>query len=341
MLEPDPLFYQHSLIENTIHGTLSVSVYGGGTANTEYEVLTSNSISLLSSNLFPYQQIIKQNRPSLASYLKGQNYDTVALHPQSGINYNRKIVYPLLGFDEAYFMDSNPAIDNLAELTFERSWPSDSFLFNGIKELYSNKDDKPLFSFVVTMQGHGGYLTSENNYPREVSINGAVSDYLAETEFLTSMKKTDEAFHDLITFFQSYHEPTIIVMYGDHQPALSQEFYSQFIDEDDISSKYITPFIVWANFDLPKKNNIRISPNFLTSYVMEILSESKYALPRTSYQLFLSDIQQEVPVITNEGYLDRDGQSIKDIENLSVYQDYLQLEYNNAVDKKPLLDLFE
>ncbi len=69
-MEPDPLSNQHTLTDNTVHGTLNVSVFGGGTANTEYEVLTSNPISLLSSNLFPYQQIITQERPSFASYLK-------------------------------------------------------------------------------------------------------------------------------------------------------------------------------------------------------------------------------------------------------------------------------
>ncbi|NQM30994.1 sulfatase-like hydrolase/transferase [Streptococcus suis] len=340
-LEPDPLLNQHALLDNTVHGTLNVSVYGGGTANTEYEVLTSNAISFLSSNLFPYQQIITQERPSFASYLKDKNYDTVALHPQTGINYNRKIVYPLLGFDQSYFSDSNPAINTLADFTSDRSWPSDQFLFNGIKELYEQKGDTPLFSFVVTMQGHGGYLNSEETYPREVNINGSTSEYLAETEFLTSLKKTDEAFADLISYFSSYKEPTVIVMYGDHQPSLSQEFYSQFIDESNPASKYSTPFVIWANFDINEREAITISPNYLVPYLMNILSESEYALPRSPYQQFLSDMQLELPIITSWGNLDGDGQQIEDLSTLPLYQTYLQLEYNSAVDKLPLEDLFE
>ena len=340
-ISPDPLLNQHALLDNAVHGTLNVSVYGGGTANTEYEVLTSNAISLLSSNLFPYQQIITQERPSFASYLKDKNYDTVALHPQTGINYNRKIVYPLLGFDQSYFSDSNPAINTLADFTSDRSWPSDQFLFNGIKELYEQKGDTPLFSFVVTMQGHGGYLNSEETYPREVSINGSTSEYLAETEFLTSLKKTDEAFADLITYFSSYKEPTVIVMYGDHQPSLSQEFYSQFVDESNPASKYSTPFVIWANFDINEREAITISPNYLVPYLMNILSESEYALPRSPYQQFVSDMQLELPIITSWGNLDGSGQQIEDLSNLSLYQTYLQLEYNSAVDKRPLEDLFK
>ncbi len=340
-ISPDPLLNQHTLSDNTVHGTLNVSVYGGGTANTEYEVLTSNAISFLSSNLFPYQQIITQERPSFASYLKDKDYDTVALHPQSGNNYNRQKVYPLLGFTKSYFLDSDPAISELAPLTIDRSWPSDQFLFNGIKELYEQKGDTPLFSFVVTMQGHGGYLNSEETYPREVNINGSTSEYLAETEFLTSLKKTDEAFADLITYFSSYKEPTVIVMYGDHQPSLSQEFYSQFMDESNPASQYSTPFVIWANFDINEREAITISPNYLVPYLMNILSESEYALPRSPYQQFVSDMQLELPIITSLGNLDGSGQQIEDLSNLSLYQTYLQLEYNSAVDKRPLEDLFK
>ncbi|HFI0406665.1 TPA: LTA synthase family protein [Streptococcus suis] len=340
-ISPDPLLNQHTLSDNTVHGTLNVSVYGGGTANTEYEVLTSNAVSFLSSNLFPYQQIITQERPSFASYLKDKDYDTVALHPQSGNNYNRQKVYPLLGFTKSYFLDSDPAISELAPLTIDRSWPSDQFLFNGIKELYEQKGDTPLFSFVVTMQGHGGYLNSEETYPREVNINGSTSEYLAETEFLTSLKKTDEAFADLITYFSSYKEPTVIVMYGDHQPSLSQEFYSQFMDESNPASKYSTPFVIWANFDINEREAITISPNYLVPYLMNILSESEYALPRSPYQQFLSDMQLELPIITSWGNLDGNGQQIEDLSTLPLYQTYLQLEYNSAVDKRPLEDLFK
>ncbi|HEL2738877.1 TPA: LTA synthase family protein, partial [Streptococcus suis] len=340
-LQPNPLANQLSLKDNAIHGSLNVSVFGGGTANTEYEVLTSNPISLLSSNLFPYQQIITQERPSFASYLQNQQYDTVAMHPQSGNNYNRKTVYPLLGFNKSYFLDSEPSISTLSELTTERNWPSDQFLFNNLKALYSTKGDSPLFSFVVTMQGHGGYISNENTYPREVSINDSTSHYLAETEFLTSMKHTDEAFSNLISFFSTYSEPTVVVMYGDHQPTLSQEFYSQFMDTNNPAAKYTTPFVIWANFDIPEKEDTTISPNYLVPYLMRILSESQYPLPRTGYHQFMDDAQKTLPILTSWGNLDTTGKSIDNIEEIPIYLTYLQLEYNNAIDKQTNLEFFE
>lgn len=74
---------------------------------------------------------------------------------------------------------------------------------------------------------------------------------------------------------------------------------------------------------------------------MDILSESDYPLPRSSYQQFLSAMQNQAPVITSWGNLDSNGQQIENLGTLPLYQTYLQLEYNSAVDKQPLLDLYE
>ena len=52
-------------------------------------------------------------------------------------------------------------------------------------------------------------------------------------------------------------------------------------------------------------------------------------------------MQLELPIITSWGNLDDNGQQIEDLSTLSLYQTYLQLEYNSAVDKRPLEDLFE
>ena len=113
------------------------------------------------------------------------------------------------------------------------------------------------------------------------------------------------------------------------------------MDESNPASKYSTPFVIWANFDINEREAITISPNYLVPYLMSILSESEYALPRSPYQQFVSDIQLDLPIITSWGNLDGSGQQIEDLSNLSLYQTYLQLEYNSAVDKRPLEDLFK
>lgn len=335
-LTGDPLRFQHSLTENTVKGNLIVSSFGGGTANTEYEILTSNSLALLSSSVFPYQQLIRSEKNSLVNYLNSLGYSTISMHPQPANNYNRKNVYNYFGFDTSYFMDSDPSILGLFDLKYERNFVSDKSLFDGIMNLYNNKDSsKPLFNFVVTMQGHGGYI--DPNYPTEIEVISDPKDqFVAENEFFTTLKKTDEAFEGLVSFFKEYDEPTIIVMYGDHQPSLSETFYNTYLDTNDPSAKYKTPFVIWSNFEIQESIDNLMSPNYLVPYLFQVLSDSEYPLPISSYYQFLNATRNEVPVITTWGYI-QNGTLSTETEYLPAELDsYRMIEYNNAIDKTPL-----
>lgn len=338
-MDPDPLAFQHSLNENTIKGRLNVSVYGGGTANTEYEVLTSNALGNMSPTIFPYQQIVNSDKNSLARTLGAYGYQTAAMHPQSRLNYNRHNVYKNFGFDTSYFDDSDPTINSLIENpVMERVYLSDKSLFQGIKQLYETKGEGPLFNFVVTMQNHGGYQLP---YDNTVKINDSLTDYSEASQFLSLMKKTDEDFKDLVTYFKKQKEPTVIVMYGDHQPKLSEEFYKDFMDESIQSSKYSVPFVIWANFTLPQREETTMSPNYLIPYVMNVLQETDYPVPISPYYQFLNDVRQKVPILTTWGILNHDGQEIENPENIEEYQHYQIMEYNNAFDSDTLNEYFE
>lgn len=343
-LSSDPLAFQHSLKENTIHGTLNVSVYGGGTANTEYEILTSNSLSLLSKNIFPYQQLVDGERNSLASFLSQYGYDTVALHPQSGLNYNRENVYEAFGFDKSYFLDSKPSINRLYDAKIERNFISDRSLFEGIQQLYQTKSNSPLFTFLVTMQSHGSYNNS--NYDTPIAINNSSETYPDASEFLSSVQSTDEAFKQLVNYFQNYDEPTIILMYGDHQPTLNQNFYQAFMPQTlagspDLSDTHTTPFVIWANFNIPEQTGQTISPNFLLPYTMKLLKDSSNPLPSSAYHQFLSEVQAEVPVMTTWGYKTKDKKFHAKLDKHSLLDDYRILEYNNAIDQNTLDQYFK
>lgn len=66
----DPMPYVHKLMqgqENTISGQLTVSTFGGGTANTELEFLTGDSMAFLPYNCSAYQVFIKSEMPNLTS----------------------------------------------------------------------------------------------------------------------------------------------------------------------------------------------------------------------------------------------------------------------------------
>ena len=73
---------------------------GRGTAKTEYEFLTGNSMAFLPSGSIPYQQYVLEPTASLASLLKENGYRTLAIHPGERTSWQRNQAYPLLGFDQ-------------------------------------------------------------------------------------------------------------------------------------------------------------------------------------------------------------------------------------------------
>jgi len=92
--------YMDSIEDNTIKGFLHMPVFGAGTANSEYEVLTGNSMQLMNAGTTPYQLYINNTEWGMVSLLKEQGYRTIALHPNSANNWNRDIIYKHMQFDE-------------------------------------------------------------------------------------------------------------------------------------------------------------------------------------------------------------------------------------------------
>ena len=164
---------------------------GGGTANTEYEFLTGNSMAFLSGNV-PYQQfILRKGTYSIAQILKNRGYYTIGIHPYYKKGYFRFKVYPLLGFDEFLDIESfnNPEL-------VRGIYPSDKASYEKVIECYEQNrlSGKPLFIFNVTMQNHSGYDTSAfgNNVIR---IPGYEGEFFKAEEYLTLIKKLTKPYH--------------------------------------------------------------------------------------------------------------------------------------------------
>ena len=115
-------------------GTLSVSVKGGNTANTEFEFLTGNAMSFLPTGAIPYQQYLKNETPSVASQMRYFGYETTAIHPYYPGGWNRDEVYPLLGFDEFLSKDDFENPETL------RGYVTDGETFRKIEELIAERD---------------------------------------------------------------------------------------------------------------------------------------------------------------------------------------------------------
>ena len=87
-----------SLQQNTVKGFAQSSVYGGYTANSEFEFLTGCTKAFLPGN--PYLEYIHTKTPSLLWDMKNRQGSFIyAMHPYNASGYNRNRVYPLIGVD--------------------------------------------------------------------------------------------------------------------------------------------------------------------------------------------------------------------------------------------------
>lgn len=325
----------NSLSQNTIKGNMLVSVFGGGTSNSEYEFLTGNSVSTLPLNGNAYTQFVKHKVPSLASQLKEQGYDTLAFHPYKAHGWNRDTVYPLLGFDQ--FLDETSMNPNGEKF---RGWYSDAEDYNKIIETFEKKKaGDPLFLFNVTIQNHGGYLIADKNFKEEIKITDEKATDTAN-RYLSLIHESDRAFEKIINYFKYQDEPTIVVMFGDHQPKLEDSFYELLYGKSltnlslsELQKKYTVPFIIWANYDIEEQDNVEnVSANFLSSLMLEQTN-----LKLSPYNEFLLKLRKTIPAINANGYVAADGKN-HSLEEENQYtkliKQYQYLQYNSLMDKK-------
>ena len=328
----DYMPFIHSLMregaENTISGHLNVSVLGGNTANTEFEFLTGNSMAFLPQGSIPYQQYIKDEMPSLVSYLKSLGYQTAALHPYNSTGWDRNKVYPLLGFDSAYFIRSFVNPEKI------RKYVSDRACYEKIISLYENKQEgAPLFIFNVTMQNHSSYTEEFDNFTPDITVTDSSSKAL--NNYLSLIRLSDEEIRELIDYFSCEDEDTVIVFFGDHQPTNSvvsniwkiNGKNGNNLSEEDEAKRYIVPFFIWANFDISEESGVETSANFLGGRVLEACG-----LPLYDYAAYLKELSESFPVITSIRAQSSDGEScsIKDVSD--KLNDYAILQYNRMFD---------
>lgn len=325
----------NSLKENTIKGHMLVSVFGGGTSNSEYEFLTGNSVSTLPLNGNAYTQFIKHKVPSLASQLKQEGYDTMAFHPYKANGWNRNTVYPLLGFDK--FIDETSMNPNGEKF---RGWYSDSEDYNKIIDVFNKKESgKPLFFFNVTIQNHGGYYVKDTKFKEEIKIQDEKATDTAN-RYLSLIHESDRAFEKIINYFKQQKEPTIVVMFGDHQPKLPDSFYELLYGKSlnnlslkELQKKYKVPFIIWANYDIDEASDMEnVSANYLSSMMLE---QTNLKLSR--YNEYLLNLRKTIPALNANGYVDKDGKDHEFSEKnkyTKLINEYHYLQYNSLMDTK-------
>lgn len=313
----------NSTWDNTIKGNLYVPIRGGLTCNSEFEFITGFSCSFLPGGTIAYQTVIKDGTYNLAQVLKENGYHTTFMHPYFANGWNRNGVYRNFQFDKSFFLEDM----QFNEEDYMRAYVSDQANYRKIIEQYEMRRAKgqKMFLFDVTMQNHGGYGSGLH----DVEVVEPLNDDAESSEYLSLIKKSDEAFQELLSYFSNIETPIVILMFGDHQPALSTltSALQEGTSPDDIGEKmeeYCVPFTIWANYEIEEKYYEGISVNFLQTILMEAAG-----LPLDSYQTYLRNLMQEYPVITNMGVKDATGvwRRFEDVKDEQAIKEYSWLQY--------------
>ena len=249
------------------------------------------------------------------------------MHPYYATGWNRDKIYPDLGFSHAYFIDAFTAP------SYVRKYVDDASCMKKIIDIYESKQKgQPMFLFNVTMQNHSPYTEAYPNLTQDISLDGV--NAFALSQYLSLIKKSDAALEELVNYFATAEEPTVIVFFGDHQPtdsvvqpvlALNGMSYDA-LSKDEEAKRYEVPYVIWANYDIKAGQNEDTSANFLAAKVLKTAG-----IPLADYENYLLDLSEKLPVISAERIVDADGneQTLKTSEELKEYQ---KLQYYRLFD---------
>ena len=331
----DPLPNLHALRQDphALSGSIVVPGFAGGTANTEFDVLTGMQTNALSASTTSSFRVVNRNLDSLFRVFAADGYDTAFLHPGDDWFYNRENVYHWLGAEETRF------VDELENLEYKGRWVTDDSLAAQIEDAYA-ASNAPLFHFTTTIQNHMSYTAdkygADYDYPPlKVSVPLSEEVRTLLEVYIEGARDADAMLGRLHRYFAAQKDPVVLIFWGDHLPYLGDnrlayaELGLDAAGEDgqreNPFSPYETPYVIWANdaaaaaldwenavksLDLPDT----VSASFFGAAVLELTGRGD----SSPWFAFLNELRREIPVVQKSDYRLVDGE---DVTALSTDQD--------------------
>lgn len=314
----DPIPYTRSTMKDNTSGRIYSPMYGGGTADVEFEAMTGLSTYYLDMMPYPSSVARLTDFPSTASILKGIGYQTTAIHPYEGSMYKRNFVYNNIGIDK--FIDQST-------MKFKDSVPSSRYIsdesaYRQIKDTLDSSD-KNNFILLVSMQNHMPYDIKIND-PKFVSsakYTSVTSD--EQTNYLANINYSDKALEVFIKEIDKRQKKTVLVLWGDHRPGIYNDLKNT---RENNALRYETPLLIYANFPVKKKDVGAISPNYLTNTVFDTVNAKL-----TPMQYMLEDVKSLNPKLTKN--------NIANFKDSDLMRDYKMIEYDIISGKRYSQDL--
>ena len=327
--ETDPLPNLHALQNDShaVSGHIVVPGFAGGTANTEFDVLTGMQTNALSATTTSAMRVVNRNLDSLFRVFGADGYRTSFYHPGDAWFYNRENVYRWLGAEyEAFSRD-------MENLEYKGRWVTDDYMAGQIEQEFETAvaEGCPLFNYTTTIQNHMSYTADKYGEGHAFAPISTMADISDETRtmlevYTEGVRDADAMLGRLTAYFEERGEPVVLVFYGDHLPYLgdNQKGYAELgsevtaaeNDRTDILCSYKTPYVIWANsaaaetldwdsavasLELPEDGVI--SAAFLGSTLLDLTGRTE----EDPWFDFLGSLRRTAPVVQKKTYILADG----------------------------------
>jgi hypothetical protein len=274
----DPIPNLRALRRAQVGGWAIVPRAFGGSANTEFELLTGMTNSFLPEGSIPYRQHVRTPLPALPSTLRDLGYATIAVQADPRYYYDRERVYPLLGFDRTVWLHEAkvPQADR-------GGWPSDEVLVDSV--IAATSRSHPAFVFGFPSSTHSPYNAGTYASSALAVTDAPNAAVRAEVqEYINAERVADRAIGRLVEHYRSVPDSTIVVIFGDHLPPLSSgalarltNRLSKLPEVEHTRETRRVPLLVWANFTLAHAEPT-LSVNLLAPFLLERMGVARRGL---------------------------------------------------------------
>lgn len=228
----DPIPNLHKAMANGYSGELGVHTFGGGTARTEFAVLTGMNMDFISDGIPFTDGTVKDDAiESMAYILKDKGYRTTALHNHFAHFFDRNLGYNKLGFDTFITKETMYPVEH------QFGWAKDEVFFDYIKRVLESSEEKD-FIFGISVATHGPYPTEHEGLDYGIEIKGEMeaSTRVQFEKYIDRLHHLDILVGELVDYVQNLEEDTILVLYADHGPTL--EVLQDWTREEKFTSFY-------------------------------------------------------------------------------------------------------
>ena len=242
-------------------GELQVPVFGGRTLQTEFEVLTGAPIAFYPGSMFAYYELVDHPIDALPRVLDGLGYQTTVLHPNDRGFWHRSTAMPDLGFGTFQDMDSFLSPRDFSD----REKVSDEALMRTVLASLDAANG-PTLAFAITMENHGPWGAYAPRNDASLGLPAQLRGKKARLEmadYVAHARDADRAFGFLVDALERRGRPTLVLLYGDHLPALPRVYAQLGFKDGQAPESHHPPYRVWANFPLPP------APGLTSAYLLQ------------------------------------------------------------------------